>query len=676
MKQGIRSGTAQRHPLKLSSSKRRAFWVFLLLFPFLLLIAAELILRAFQYGGDLDLVVRTSIEGKEYYSLNRGVGKRYFTQKGIAIPEPYDDPFEVKKQPGTKRIFMLGESTMAGYPYDYNATAPRLLQDRLKQLLPQYRVEVINTGLAAVNSYTVRDFVSELVDYEPDAFVVYLGHNEFYGALGIGSTESLGRWRGLVHFYMSLREMRLFLLLRDGLISLRSIFQSKEAGRGGSTLMESMVRNKTIPLYGPDYQAAREIFEANYRDIIQIAREANVPIIISTLASNVRDQEPFVSVSSLSLTDAQESERQRLLDAARGDLSAGSHESALGSLEKAIAIDSTFAETHYLLAGVYDSLGMYDDARRHYESARDLDGLRFRASSDFNSLIRQLSREEHVPLADIEQTFASASPHGLLGANLMLEHLHPSFDGYFLMAKQFLLALRSAEAPFKASEWNMSDDLTDEKYKEISGVTQFEMEAANFRIFHLTRSWPFKPAEGGAKEFPANSKAAEFAVRYVRKQLPWSKARMDLGDWYVSQEMYQEAVQEFLGLSKVVFYSYLPLMKMGDAYREMEQPEKAREAYIRALRTQESPFVYVRLGMLDFTEGRIGESIAAFEKSAALEVSGKEKMDTRSLSTLYYFLGAARGKNGDLEGAKANLRRSIEIDPSNTEARGMLERIP
>src|SRR5713226_3336713 len=162
---------------KTQSSRKKTFWIVMLSVPFLFLLGSEIVLRAINYGGTLDLVVKTSVLGKEYYTLNREVARRYFSQKGIGIPEACDDIFEVHKQPTTKRIFMLGESTMAGYPFDYNATAPRLLQDRLRQLLPQYTIEVVNVGLAAVNSYTVLDFMKELVDYQPDAFIVYLGHN-------------------------------------------------------------------------------------------------------------------------------------------------------------------------------------------------------------------------------------------------------------------------------------------------------------------------------------------------------------------------------------------------------------------------------------------------------------------------------------------------------------------
>src|SRR5437870_1517491 len=188
----IRSGGGEGEHA--SSTRRITFWLFLILTPFLVLGAAELVLRWINYGGSLDLVVKTRVLGKDWYTLNRRVGQRYFLQKGIAIPEPADDLFEIEKQPATKRVFMLGESTMQGFPYDYTATAPRLLQDRLKQLLPQYNIEVINVGLSAVNSYTTLDFMDELVHYHPDAFIVYVGHNEFYGALGVGSTEYLGQW--------------------------------------------------------------------------------------------------------------------------------------------------------------------------------------------------------------------------------------------------------------------------------------------------------------------------------------------------------------------------------------------------------------------------------------------------------------------------------------------------
>src|SRR2546429_6587188 len=91
---------------------RKSFWLVTILTPFLVLGVAEFVLRWIDYGGSLDLVVKTHVMGKDWYTLNSHVARRYFLQKGIVLPEPSDDLFEIEKQPGTKRIFMLGESTI------------------------------------------------------------------------------------------------------------------------------------------------------------------------------------------------------------------------------------------------------------------------------------------------------------------------------------------------------------------------------------------------------------------------------------------------------------------------------------------------------------------------------------------------------------------------------------
>ncbi len=43
--------------------------------------------------------------------------------------------------------------------------------------------------------------------------LIYSGHNEFYGSLGVGSTERISGNPGLVNMVISLRELRLVQLL-------------------------------------------------------------------------------------------------------------------------------------------------------------------------------------------------------------------------------------------------------------------------------------------------------------------------------------------------------------------------------------------------------------------------------------------------------------------------------
>src|SRR3972149_1962694 len=88
----------QPNPSSLSNLKKSVFTFITLLLPVVLLFALETMLRLFEYGGNLDLVVRKTVAGHEYYSINRAVARRYFSQPGSIVPEPTDEIFAVKKK--------------------------------------------------------------------------------------------------------------------------------------------------------------------------------------------------------------------------------------------------------------------------------------------------------------------------------------------------------------------------------------------------------------------------------------------------------------------------------------------------------------------------------------------------------------------------------------------------
>jgi lysophospholipase L1-like esterase len=142
------------------------------------------------------------------------VGRRYFPQERFP-PSPPGDAFLVTKPAHSLRIFVLGESSAAGFPYPPNGTFARVLEDALTDVLPRDTVEVVNMGMAATNSYTIVDLAGEVIDQRPDAVVIYGGHNEYYGALGAGSTETLGSHPSFVRLYLNLQRLKTFLLLRN-----------------------------------------------------------------------------------------------------------------------------------------------------------------------------------------------------------------------------------------------------------------------------------------------------------------------------------------------------------------------------------------------------------------------------------------------------------------------------
>ncbi|HET6567613.1 MAG TPA: SGNH/GDSL hydrolase family protein [Rhodothermales bacterium] len=223
--------------------------------PFLLLAVLELVLRGVDYGGDMRAVAQVERNGQAFYTMNQRVGKRFFGVDQFYYQKGAEDYFEVEKQPNTIRVFLLGASTTAGFPYEYQATPAWLLHDRLAAAFPDKRVEVINTAITATNSYAVLELVRELVRYDPDLFIVYMGQNEYYGIYGVGSTQSAGKRREVVEAYLWLQRFKTTLLLRNLIFSV--VGTPNPAGGsgdiGGPTLMEEMA-SKAIRYGGADYR--------------------------------------------------------------------------------------------------------------------------------------------------------------------------------------------------------------------------------------------------------------------------------------------------------------------------------------------------------------------------------------------------------------------------------------
>jgi len=180
----------------MNDAKKRTFFIITIAVPFVALAVLEVGLRIFHYGPNISLFVTEEFGDRTYHVMNPDVKFRYFSRVDFS-PNTSPDYFLVPKPKGTFRIFCLGGSTTIGFPYGPVGSFGSFLRDRLKAIFPDQQIEVINLGMTATNSYTAADLARDVVNYEPDLIIDYDGHNEFYGALGISSNESLGGSRFL-----------------------------------------------------------------------------------------------------------------------------------------------------------------------------------------------------------------------------------------------------------------------------------------------------------------------------------------------------------------------------------------------------------------------------------------------------------------------------------------------
>lgn len=628
-KKKLRSAdTARLAQTPLSPQRKRLFTLLLSMFPFLLLAIGEMGLRLGNYGSDLDLVLRKRIGNSEMYQMNRAAAKRYFARAGTTVPELHDETFEVVKKPNTKRIFCIGESTMEGFPYEFHATAPGFLRDRLKEMLPKYNVEVINVGLSAVGSYVVLDFMKKLLDYEPDLFIVYVGHNEFYGAYGVGSTISIAGGQWLTRLTLTLLKFKTFILLRDVYVALPSQFASAEKKPVG-TMMQQMAATQTIPFGSPLYQEAKTIYISNLERMIAAAQSCNVPLMFSTVVSNWKDQSPFIN-------DTQNA-------------------------------DSAFAEGTKL----YEQ-GEFSRAKEAFLRAKDYDALRFRMTEEFQEALIALCSEHRVALARVDSAFLANSPHGITGNELFLEHLHPNIHGYFLMAKTFANAIRQHHLAFDSSAWQPAPP--DSVLMEASTVGEFDWTLGAIKTDLLKRRWPFN--KGAVNfQFTAKNPIESLVFKYVKQEVAWSDARYLLAEHYAKNGVYHLARKECFAVSRVIPYHYNPLLRVADYYRLEGKREEARAAYKQCLAVEENPYGHVRLGLFYLEEENASEAANELQTALRINDTFSDPLRTEGVSGARYLLGVAYAKMGRIQEAKNELHRALAIDPNNEEAKEVLKQL-
>jgi len=658
---------------QVSPGKLWAFRIALLLFPLFAFLLLEIFLRAIEYGGNLDLVVKKEIGGKQYYSINRGVAKRYFAGSGFVSPEPASDIFEVDKSDTTIRIFCLGESTMAGFPYSMNATAPSFLRERLRDLFPHSRVEVVNLGLSAITSYVVLDFVRELVSYKPDLFIVYLGHNEFYGVYGAGSSIRIPGGHWLTSLTIRLLKFKTYLLLRSILASIRRAISDNMAQRGFS-LMGVMVREQYIP-YGSDlYRAAIKAYRDNLESIIAVAQSHRVPIIFSELVSNVKDHPPFHSVFSDGTPPKLRARWQSLKAIADTLFESQRFHDARDLYQQCTSLDSLNASGFYRLGLTEYALGRFDHARRLLKQAKDLDALRFRASEEFKQVLKEVCATKRVPLAQVDSAFEANSPNSITGQNLMLEHLHPNLNGYSLMAKVFAQTIVDYHLLGAIDSLASTKTKDDDEYLSSSGVTVFDETVGRITIDLLTHKWPFVVADRGYR-FQPRDEVERIAYRYIEEHLPWSTARYELADYFIQKKQYELARGECYAVAKAYPYLYQPILKVADYYRMEGDREAAKSAYLRCIQIEDNPFARSKLAIMLLEDNHAEEAV--LHLNAGLGIAGRPGMSLsrEAEAADHYLLGVAYAQLGKLHLAREQLKQSLSITPRLEKALLLLRQI-
>jgi tetratricopeptide (TPR) repeat protein len=420
----------------------------LLVIPLLCLVVLELVLRVAGYGYNTSFFkplrisqitigstnsaafTRASV-GTEYLVENDKFGLRFFPPNLARSPAPVVMP--AHKAPGTYRIFVLGESAALGDPRPAFG-AGRYLQALLRRRFPDTRFEVVCVAMTAINSHAILPIARECARYEPDCWIVYMGNNEMVGPFGAATVfGAQAPPRSLVKISLAAQKLRIGQLL---MACARRIRGHSPAGSWAG--MEMFARTRLAP-EDPRRETVQNNFGANLRDILNVTLGTGVPVLLNTVAVNLRDCPPFASLPFTNLASGQTASFNLLYPHAKSELAASNFQSAASLFQDSARVQTNLAELHFLWAqSLADSNAI--SAAEHFRLACDNDALPFRATSPLNKIIHQAAAARtNAPLffVDAAGLFASNAPAPvqLPGDEAFYEHVHFNFTGNYSLGR-------------------------------------------------------------------------------------------------------------------------------------------------------------------------------------------------------------------------------------------------
>jgi len=608
------------------------------LVPVLLLGCVELGLRWWGYGYPTSFFLPTRIDGTDFLVTNERFGFRFFPSAQARTPLFLR--MRADKPAHCFRIFLFGESAAWGDP-DPTFGVGRYLNVLLQERFPGTEFEVVCVAMTAINSHVIVPIAQECARHQGDLWIVYMGHNEMIGPFGAATVFGPSAPNlGLVRASLAVKTTRIGQLLSDLTTRLTGAAAGEKSWGGLEMFREHQLRFDDagrLRAYGH--------FRRNLEEVLRAGKESGVPIILSTMASNLKDCAPFASGYSIDSSDQQKVAMQTLCREAIRFEADGDYQEAVRRYSQTTNIDPRVADVRFRLGTCYLALTNFDQARREFELARDYDGLAFRADARINQIIKDTGARfagDGVHLVDTAETLAWNSPGGIAGGGLFFEHVHFNFSGNYRLARAFaeevMTRLPASLAAHDQHAWASA-----EACNRRLAVTVWD----EYRLWQTNLRRLLRPP------FTDQSDHGLQLKRYqaILKELE-SKLTPEMLDH--ASKLYEEAItaapNDFL-----LHANYAQFLEdQGDLSQALREQERCR-----ALLPQVSVTHY-KIGRILLHQGRFAEAAESLSRGIALgDGSFQAHLD----------FALVLEKAGRLDRALTEFRAALRLDPTNEVAR-------
>lgn len=660
-------------PRSLPTRRKWFFRLAALGLPVLVFGLLELGLRLFGFGSPASFFVKNPVAGQNTVVENRQFSRRYFTRELMRIPKPL--AFSPAKPPQTLRLFVFGESAAEGDPEPAFGFA-RILQVLLREQYPERNIEIINTAVTAINSHVIRPIAREAAAYDGDMWIVYMGNNEVVGPFGSGTVfgpqaPSLP----LIRANLVLKATRSGQLLDEALESF-GLRGTPREWEGMEMFLKQQVRQDD-----PRMATVYSHFEKNLSDIVAAGVRSGAQVVVSTVGSNLRDCPPLASLHRANLPAEKAAQWENAYQAGAALESERKYLEALAQYQRAVAVDDQFADLHFRLARCCAALEQREEARRHFALARDLDTLRFRADSRINEIIRRVAGDwqgRGTRLVDVEAALARETPDGIPGGEWFYEHVHFTFPGNYLVARQMaeqVLRCVPTAAPARAGDGGQPF-LSLEECAQRLGLTDCERLRMAEEMSRRTRRPPFThqlehAAEVARREKILSELRAQERTNFTSSAAIYESALARAGDdWQLHDNFAGAAIQHgdnpnalahWRRVAQLLPHRLQTYDLLGSVLLEQGKLDEAETCYEQALRIQPD-YVdgLVGLGRVSLGQNRGPQAVPYFRQAVKLQPES---------ARIRNHLGLALHQIGKSAEAEKVFRAALRVAPDFLPAR-------
>jgi tetratricopeptide (TPR) repeat protein len=561
-----------------------------------------------------------------------------------------DQTFPRDKGPETSRIFTLGGSVTYGRPFEDGTSFSGWLRTYLEALPTATDWEVINAGGISYASYRVASLMEELVEYEPDLFIIYSGHNEFlerrtYAGL-IEEPEALTRTKLL------LQRTRLWALVEKTVK--RRATEARQRYELTGEVEELLESSAGLDYYFRDDEFKRQVldhYRFNLQRMIRLARAGGAQVILVSIPVNEKDYSPFKSQHRDGITEAERTRHTELLEAGSAALERGSAEEARKAASEAVDIDPLHADGHYLLGRALQKLGSHDEAAASFARAIEEDVCPLRALAETNDLIFETARRENEPMVDfrslLKERMREIAGHSNLGDELFLDHAHPTVEANGVLARALIERMASMGLLEISPEWQVR--VGEGVSRQVLARVDLEALARSYKNLSKLLLWAGKQRE--AEKYVRLAEpllADDWEVHYNAGVI-----QLEAGDFSNALESFQEAVR--LNPQSAAAYDQL-----GMTHAALGDPQAAVESGERAVALD--PEMASAWNNLGTSYGASGDNARALEVTReALRLDADFAEAHNNLGKVFFDLAR-------LEEALASYEQAMELKPSYLDA--------